>query len=122
MDLTQLLILAVIGILAGFIGGSMGVGGGIIIIPALMLFLGFSQKEAQGTSLAVLTMPVAFMAAFNYYKGGYINIKFAAIMIVTFVIGSYFGSKFALSIPASTLKKIFAILLLVIGVKMLLGK
>ena len=122
MDLTQLLILAVIGIFAGFIGGSMGVGGGIIIIPALMIFLGFSQKEAQGTSLAVLTMPVAFMAAFNYYKGGYINMKFAAIMIVTFVIGSYFGSKFALSIPASTLKKIFAILLLVIGVKMLLGK
>jgi len=122
MDLTQLLILAAIGILAGFIGGSMGVGGGIIIIPALMIFLGFSQKEAQGTSLAVLTMPVAFMAAFNYYKGGYINMKFAAIMIVTFVIGSYFGSKFALSIPASTLKKIFAILLLVIGVKMLLGK
>ena len=122
MDLTQLLILAGIGILAGFIGGSMGVGGGIIIIPALMIFLGFSQKEAQGTSLAVLTMPVAFMAAFNYYKGGYINMKFAAIMIVTFVIGSYFGSKFALSIPASTLKKIFAILLLVIGVKMLFGK
>ena len=122
MDLTQLLILAAIGILAGFIGGSMGVGGGIIIIPALMIFLGFSQKEAQGTSLAVLTMPVAFMAAFNYYKGGYINMKFATIMIVTFVIGSYFGSKFALSIPASTLKKIFAILLLVIGVKMLLGK
>ena len=122
MDLTQLLILAAIGIFAGFIGGSMGVGGGIIIIPALMIFLGFSQKEAQGTSLAVLTMPVAFMAAFNYYKGGYINMKFATIMIVTFVIGSYFGSKFALSIPASTLKKIFAILLLVIGVKMLLGK
>lgn len=122
MDLTQLFILAVIGILAGFIGGSMGVGGGVIIIPALMIFLGFSQKEAQGTSLAVLTMPVAFVAAFNYYKGGYINLKFAAIMIVTFVIGSYFGSKFALSIPASTLKKIFAVLLLVIGVKMLLGK
>ena len=122
MDLTQLLILAAIGILAGFIGGSMGVGGGIIIIPALMIFLGFTQKEAQGTSLAVLTMPVAFMAAFNYYKGGYINMKFAAIMIVTFVIGSYFGSKFALSIPASTLKKIFAVLLLIIGIKMLLGK
>jgi len=122
MDLTQLFILAVIGILAGFIGGSMGVGGGIIIIPALIIFLGFTQKEAQGTSLAVLTMPVAFVAAFNYYKDGYINIKFAAIMIVTFVIGSYLGSRFALSIPANTLKKIFAILLLVIGIKMLIGK
>ena len=122
MDITQLFILAVIGILAGFIGGSMGIGGGIIIIPALMIFLGFTQKEAQGTSLAVLTMPVAFVAAMNYYKGGYVNMKFAAIMIVTFVIGSYFGSKFSLVIPASTLKKGSAILLLVIGVKMLLGK
>lgn len=122
MDITQLIILAIIGIFAGFIGGSMGVGGGVIIIPALMIFLGFTQKEAQGTSLAVLTFPVAFVAALNYYKEGYINIKFAGIMIVTFVIGSYLGSKFALSIPASTLKKIFAVLLLIIGVKMLFGK
>ncbi len=122
MDLTQLIILAAIGLAAGFIGGSMGVGGGVIIIPALMIFLGFTQKEAQGTSLAVLTLPVAFVAAMNYYKEGYVNIKFAAIVVATFVVGSYLGSKFALSIPAHTLKKIFAVLMLAIGIKMLLGK
>jgi len=122
MDFSQILILALIGIFAGFIGGSMGVGGGIIIIPALIFFMGFSQKEAQGTSLAVLTLPVALLAAVNYYKEGYINIKFAAIMVVTFVIGSYIGSKFALSISDLSLKKIFAVLLVVIGIKMLFWK
>ncbi len=100
----------------------MGVGGGIIIIPALIFFMGFSQKEAQGTSLAVLTLPVALLAAVNYYKEGYINIKFAAIMVVTFVIGSYIGSKFALSISDLSLKKIFAVLLVAIGIKMLFWK
>jgi uncharacterized membrane protein YfcA len=122
MEISQLLILALVGIAAGFVGGSMGVGGGIIIIPALVIFLGFSQKEAQGTSLAVLSLPVAFVAAYNYYKDGFINIKFAAVMVIAFVIGSYFGSKAALALPADTLKKIFAVLLIAVGIKMILGK
>jgi uncharacterized membrane protein YfcA len=105
MDLTQYLILALIGISAGFIGGSMGVGGGVIMIPALIFFMGFSQKEAQGTSLAVLSLPVLMIAAINYYKEGYINIKYASIIIVTFILGGYLGSKFALYLPSSTLKK-----------------
>lgn len=122
MELSQYIILALIGISAGFIGGSMGVGGGVIMIPALVFFMGFSQKEAQGTSLAVLSMPVLFVAAMNYYKEGYINIKYASIIIVTFIAGGYLGSKFALYLPAGTLKKLFAILLIAIGVKTLLGK
>jgi len=122
MDLMQFAILALVGVLAGFVGGSMGVGGGIIIIPALIFILGFSQKEAQGTSLAVLSFPVAILAAYNYYKEGYINVKFAGIMIVAFMVGSYFGSKVALSLPGDVLKKIFAVLLVVLGLKMLLGK
>jgi len=122
MDLTQYLILALIGISAGFIGGSMGVGGGVIMIPALIFFMGFSQKEAQGTSLAVLSLPVLMIAAINYYKEGYINIKYASIIIVTFILGGYLGSKFALYLPSSTLKKIFAILLIIIGIKTLSGK
>ena len=122
MDLMQFAILALVGVLAGFVGGSMGVGGGIIIIPALVFILGFTQKEAQGTSLAVLSFPVAIVAAYNYHKGGFINIKFAAVMIVAFMVGSYFGSKVALSIPGDVLKKIFAVLLVVLGLKMLIGK
>lgn len=122
MDITQFIILAIVGIAAGFVGGSMGVGGGIIIIPALLFFVGFSQKEAQGTSLAVLSFPVALLATYNYYKEGYVNIKFAGIMIVAFIIGSYFGSKVALSLPSDVLKKIFAVVLVAVGIKMLIGK
>ena len=122
MDISQLIIIAIVGIVAGFVGGSMGVGGGIIIIPALIFVAGFSQKDAQGTSLAVLSLPVALIAAINYYKEGHVNLKFAGIMIVTFIIGSYFGSKVALSLPSDILKKIFAVMLIAIGIKMIFGK
>jgi len=122
MDITQFILIAIVGIAAGFVGGSMGVGGGIIIIPALMFFVGLGQKEAQGTSLAVLSFPVALIAAYNYYKEGSVDLRFAAIMIVTFVIGGYFGSKVALGLSADVLKKIFAVLLIAVGIKMLIGK
>jgi hypothetical protein len=122
MNLMQFLILIIIGLLGGFVSGSMGVGGGIIIIPALVFFLGLTQQQAQGTSIAVLSVPVALVAAVNYYKGGYINFKYAGIIILTFVIGSYFGSKLAVNIPAKVLQKGFGVLLLLVGIKMVLGK
>lgn len=122
MNITQILILILIGLMAGFVGGSLGVGGGIIIIPALVLFLGLSQQQAQGTSIAVLSVPVALVAAVNYYKGGYINFKYAGIIVATFVIGAYFGSKLAVNIPAKTLQKGFGILLLLVGIKMIFSK
>ena len=122
MNTMQLIILVIIGLVAGLVSGSMGVGGGIIIIPALVLFLGLSQQQAQGTSIAVISVPVAAVAAFNYYKGGFINIKFAAIIILTFVVGAYFGSKVAVHIPAKTLQKSFGVLLLLVGIKMLFTK
>lgn len=118
----QFIILVIIGLVAGLVSGSMGVGGGIIIIPALVLFLGLSQQQAQGTSIAVISVPVAAVAAFNYYKGGFINMKFAAIIILTFVIGAYFGSKMAVHLPAKTLQKSFGVLLLLVGIKMLFTK
>ena len=122
MNTMQLIILVIIGLVAGFVSGSMGVGGGIIIIPALVIFLGLSQQQAQGTSIAVISVPVAAVAAFNYYKGGFINIKFAVIIILTFVVGAYFGSKIAVHIPAKTLQKSFGVLLLLVGIKMLFTK
>ncbi len=122
MTSTQLLILLLIGLFGGFVSGSMGVGGGIIIIPALVFFLGASQQEAQGTSIALLSIPVAMVSAYNYYKGGYINFKFVATILVTFLIGSYFGSKLAVYLPANYLKKGFALLLILVGFKMMLGK
>lgn len=118
----MLLILIVIGIITGFMAGMLGIGGAIIMIPALVIFIGFSQQMAQGTSLAVMLPPVGIIAAFNYYKAGAVNIKFALILAICFLVGSYFGSKLALNMPQPLLKKIFGVLLLLVAAKMLLSK
>ncbi|MFA5819959.1 MAG: sulfite exporter TauE/SafE family protein [Bacteroidales bacterium] len=118
----MLLILIVIGIVTGAMAGMLGIGGAIIMIPALVFFMGFSQQMAQGTSLAVMLPPIGILAAYNYYKAGQVNIKFAIILAVAFLIGSYFGSKLALNLPQPLLKKIFGVLLLLVAAKMLLSK
>jgi hypothetical protein len=118
----MILILIVIGIITGVMAGMLGIGGAIIMIPALVFLLGISQQAAQGTSLAVMLPPVGIIAAFNYYKAGQVNIRFAVILAVFFLVGSYFGSKLALNLPQTLLKKIFGILLLLVAVKMLLSK
>src|ERR1035437_10397032 len=92
--MNQTIILLLIGLAAGLMSGMLGIGGGIIIIPALVTLLGFSQKEAQGTSLGLLLPPIGILAVLNYYKAGYLNLRAAGIMIITFIIGSYITSKF----------------------------
>lgn len=122
MTIQTILSLILIGILAGVLSGLVGVGGGIIMVPLLVLFLSLSQHQAQGTSLAVLAVPVTAVAVFNYYKEGQINLKYAAIIAVFFVVGSIVGSKFALTLDQKVLKKIFAVVLVIIAGKMLLEK
>ena len=122
MSTSMLLILIGIGILTGVMAGMLGIGGAIIMIPALVFFIGFSQQTAQGTSLAVMLPPIGIIAAYNYYKAGHVNIKFAIILAVAFLVGSYFGSKLALNLPQPLLKKIFGVLLLLVAAKMLLSK
>ncbi len=122
MTLNQVFLLLLTGILAGFVSGIMGVGGAIIIVPFLVFFLGMTQHEAQGTSLAVLLLPVGIFAVINYTKNGYVNFKFAAILILAFVIGSYFGSKLAIQLPERALQRVFAILLILVGLKILVWK
>lgn len=123
MDFNNLILLVITGILAGFIAGGFGVGGGIIIVPALVFIFKMTQHEAQGTSLAVLSIPIGFIiAAANYHKKDYINYKFAIILVITFLIGSYLGSMVSVNLPAKTLKKAFGILMLVAGLKMVFGK
>jgi len=122
MSISMLLILLGIGILTGAMAGMLGIGGAVIMIPALVYIMGFSQQMAQGTSLAVMLPPIGIIAAYNYYKAGHVDLKFALILAAAFLIGSYFGSKYALTLPQATLKKIFAILLLVIAAKMLFSK
>jgi uncharacterized membrane protein YfcA len=122
MSTTMLLILIIVGIITGVMAGMLGIGGAIIMIPALVFLLGISQQTAQGTSLAVMLPPVGIIAAYNYYKAGHVNIKFAIILAVCFLVGSYFGSKLALDLPQAVLKKIFGVLLLLVAARMLLSK
>jgi uncharacterized protein len=118
----MVLILIVIGIITGIMAGMLGIGGAIIMVPALVYVMGLGQQAAQGTSLAVMLPPIGIIAAYNYYKAGQVNIKFAIILAVFFIIGSYFGSKISLSLPEPVLKKIFGGLLLLVALKMLLSR
>lgn len=122
MTITQLILLAVIGLMAGIFSGTFGVGGAIIVIPALIFFLGLSQHQAQGTSLAFMIPPVTLMAALNYSKNGYVNWKFALILAVMFVIGTYFGSMISFSLPEKILRKMFGGLLLLVALKIIFSK
>ena len=119
MTFTTIILLIIVGLAAGFLSGLIGLGGGIIIVPALVLFLGFTQKAAQGTSLGILLLPVGILAVLQYYKQGYINVNFVLIVAVSFVIGGFFGSKLALTLSDDKMKKVFAVILLSIAIKML---
>ncbi len=119
MTLTTIIILIIIGVAAGMLSGLIGVGGGIIIVPSLVYFLAFSQKQAQGTSLGILLLPVGILAVMQYYKQGQVDVKVVLIVSLAFVAGGYFGSKLALNLPEATLKKVFAVVLIIIACKML---
>ena len=122
MSVSMLLLLLAIGVVTGIMAGMLGIGGAIIMIPALVFIIGFGQQMAQGTSLAVMLPPIGIIAAYNYWKAGQVNLKVALILAVAFIIGSYFGSKIALQLPQQTLKKIFGILLLLVAARMLIWK
>lgn len=120
--MTTVMILLCVGFLAGTLSGLIGVGGGIIIVPALIFFMGMTQGEAQGTSLAVLLLPVGILAVMNYYKAGYVDIRSTLIIASTFIIGGFIGSKIAVVIDQNTVKRIFGIVMLLIAIKMILAK
>lgn len=122
MGLLIILALVVIGLLAGFLSGILGVGGGVVMVPLMVLLLGFTQHQAQGTSLAVLAVPVTLAAAYNYYQDGSLNWKYAIVMALMFVIGGYLGSKLAISLDEKLLKRIFGVVLVVLGFRMIFSK
>ena len=119
MSIQTVLLVILIGLAAGILSGLVGIGGGIIIVPALIYLLGFSQHKAMGTSLGILLLPAGILAVLNYYKKGYIDIKVVIILFIGFVIGGYLGSKISLGLQEVTVRKIFAIVLVVIAGKML---
>lgn len=115
----NIIIIGIIGIAAGMLSGLLGLGGAIVIIPALVMLLGFSQQMAQGTALMMMVLPVGGLAAYQYYHNGYVDVKAAMIMAIFFFVGGYFGAKYAALLPQEILRKAFAIMLIVIAVKML---
>jgi|SRR5690554_1131382 len=119
MSLITIILLIIIGILAGVLSGMIGVGGGIIIVPALVYFLGMSQHSAQGTSLAVLLPPLTILAVINYYRAGSLNINYAVIISIAFVLGGYLGSKLSLTyFSEAAMKRVFGIIMLILSVKL----
>ncbi|TNE98207.1 MAG: sulfite exporter TauE/SafE family protein [Bacteroidetes bacterium] len=121
MEQQTIYILIVIGILAGILSGFVGVGGGVIIVPALVYVLGMSQHGAQGTSLFILLLPVGILAVMNYWKAGNVNWKFGLIVAVTFVIGGYIGSKLALRLSPGLVKLIFGLVMAYVSIRMILS-
>ncbi len=123
MDSTTLVIgLVVLGLVAGYLSGLVGIGGGIIMVPVLVFFFGFTQHKAQGTTLALLMIPVGIFGVMNYHKTGNVDIKTALLLCCGFVLGSYLGSKTAISLSQDALRKIFAVLMFIVAIRMFFQK
>jgi uncharacterized protein len=122
MDVTTCIILIVIGLLAGILSGLVGVGGGILMIPLLIMLLGLTQHQAQGTALFAMLPPIGILAAMNYYKEGFVKWEYAAVMALTFVVGGYFGSKLSISLPDQTVRKVFGVIMLIGAIKLIFSK
>jgi len=116
-----ILICSLIGLGGGILSGVLGIGGATLIIPALIYFLKFNQHLAQGTTLALMVPPIGLLAAWTYFKSGHVDIKVAALICIGFFIGGLIGAKIAISIPQDILRKIFGLLLLILGTKMVIG-
>ena len=118
----EIIILITIGLFAGAFSGVLGIGGGIIIIPALVYFLKMSQHAAQGTTLALMLPPITLMSTYVYWKAGHVDLRVCAYLCVGFLAGSYFGGKIAVILPAAILKKGFAIFLVCVAVQLFFKK
>lgn len=121
MSTTTILILLAVGLLAGILSGFVGIGGGIVIVPALMITLGLTQHQAQGTSLFVLMMPVVFLAVMNYWKTGNVNWKFGLIIAISFVVGGFIGSKLSLRISPAIVKMVFGLIMAYLSINLILS-
>lgn len=119
--LVQMLI---VGLVAGLAGGVFGIGGGAIMVPAMVLLLGMDQKYATGTSIAAQVLPIGLLAAVVYYRNGNLNIKFAAMIALGLVVGNFFGALFANQTIVSSfaIKKAYGIFLLLIGLRYLVWR
>ncbi len=120
--LLKTLLCLLLGCVTGTLSGLLGIGGGSLITPALIYLFGFSQHIAQGTTLALLIPPIGLLGAWTYYQQGYVNLKVGMILCIGFFLGSLLGAKLAIGIPDIVLKKMFGMMLLVIGCKMMFSR
>jgi len=111
-----------LGLTAGAFSGLIGIGGAIIIIPSLVLLFGLSQHTAQGTTLALMVPPIGLLAAWTYYKQGFVDFKIAGLICLGFFFGGLVGAKFATDIPENILRKIFGVVLLAASLRMIFHK
>ena len=118
---TAIVTLLLIGVAAGCLSGFIGIGGGLLIVPALMYFMGMSQMAAQGTSLALMLPPIGALAVMNYWRAEEVDLRAAGIMVVAFVIGGYFGSRLALSLNPMKVRLAFGVIMLYVAVRMVWG-
>jgi len=117
-----ILIILIIGLFAGTVSGLLGVGGGIIVVPSLVLIMGFSQHLAQGTNIAMMMAPVVVLSFVNYYKAGQVDWKVALVLMTAFIVGGWIGSKISLQISPVMLRKVFGFFMLIVALKMIIGK
>ena len=122
MSIFTVITLMIIGLLAGMLSGFVGVGGGILMIPLLIVFLGFTQHQAQGTALFAMLPPIGILATINYYKEGFVKWEYAAVIALAFVVGGYFGSKLSISLPAQTVRRVFGVIMLIGAIKLIFSK
>lgn len=120
--MTNVIPYLLLGLAAGVLSGVVGIGGGIVIIPALVYIFGFTQHQAQGTTLALMVPPIGLLAAWTYYTQGHVDLKIAGLICAGFFVGGYFGGKLAVAIPDAMLQKIFGGFLLLISLRMLFAK
>jgi uncharacterized membrane protein YfcA len=116
------LVYLLLGLVAGTLSGLIGIGGGTIIVPALIFLFGFSQHLAQGTTLALLVPPIGILAVWTYYKQGYVDLHIAAWICLGFFFGGLLGAKFATNLSNVVLERIFGVALLLISLKMIFAK
>ncbi len=112
-------LLVIVGLVAGTLSGLLGVGGGIILVPALVYMWGFSQHLAQGTTLALLVLPIGLLAAYKYYVEGNVNLSFVAFLAAGFFVGGLLGAYLAHAVPDVFLKRIFGVFFLFVALRMI---
>src|SRR3989338_6186030 len=119
MEVAQIFLLLVIGLAAGALSGFLGIGGAVFMIPALVYTFKMTQHMAQGTALGAMLLPVGLLAAIKYYQAGNLNVGYASLIAVGFLIGGFFGAALAMPIPDELLRKIFGVFLLIVSLKLI---